>query len=129
MSRSSHKRRIDDESENMPIKKRKVSEHLENMRKNVNIIDQIDEQSTPMRNRISTMDIDRKTSDHEVETDTDILQLRKKFNYKQPTANIIESKSTKFPKTKPVKTTSTSKSVKGINNEKKLLVGKKWNTS
>ena len=76
MSRSSHKRRIDDESENMPIKKRKVSEHLENMRKNVNIIDQIDEQSTPMRNRISTtMDIDRKTSDHEVETDTDILQF------------------------------------------------------
>ena len=75
MSRSSHKRRIDDESENMPIKKRKVSEHLENMRKNVNIIDQIDEQSTPMRNRIFTMDINRKTSDHEVETDTDILQF------------------------------------------------------
>jgi len=113
----SHKRRIDDESENMPIKKRKVSDHLENMRKNVDIVDQVDEQSIPMRNRIATMDIDQKTSDQEVETDTDILQLRKKFNYKQPKVKNNESIPIKISNSKTDKIKSISKSVKGISNE------------
>jgi len=119
----SYKRSREDASENIPPKKRKISDQVQNMRKNVDLIEIIDDDNSSMRNRIATMDME-KPKEEEEEDDPDILELRKKF---KQTKQASSSKILKTPNppslTKKLATVKakTPKSVEGWHGKTKTL--------
>ena len=90
------KRSRDGDSENLPPKKRKVSEQIQSMRKNIDIVDVIEDDNSSMRNRIATMDMEKPKISDSDEDDPDIVQLRNKFKKTKPGAS-----SSKILKTPP----------------------------
>lgn len=90
------KRPRDEGIENFPPKKRKVSDQVMTMRKNIDIDElEVIEDTSSMRNRIATMDME-KNEDKEKD-DPENLALRKKYNQSKSNTSLQSNKSIRTP--------------------------------
>ena len=102
LSNTNKRQREEDSGEKCPPKKRKVSEQLKNLRKNTEIDELYDDNSSNARNKVATSDVKKKVED-EPESDEDIKEMKKKFNLTSSTPIPSKIKKIKFPTTETPK--------------------------
>ena len=101
VTKTNSKRPRDASDEKSPLKKRKISRNIENLRRNTEIDDLYDDEggSSNLRNSIATRDVVKK-ADHD-EEDEDLNELRQKYNI-----NPEKKNSTPFSSKQDTKTSS-----------------------